>query len=70
MFVIEGPIWFVAALVICGWHALYICGWRRELRQHTAWWKKYDADAQKRHDAFMSVMKSTDDGTVEEGGST
>lgn len=56
MIEIQGPLWFVGALVICGAHILYICGWRRELREHLAWWQKYDADAQKRHDEFMRVM--------------
>ena len=56
MFVIDGPIWFVGALLICGWHTYYLWGWRRERRAHLAWWKKYDADSQKRHDEFMRVM--------------
>jgi len=62
--VIDGPIWFVAALVICGWHALYIWGWRRERREHAAWWQAYDARAQERHDDFMRALQTlqTDDG--------
>lgn len=61
--IIDGPIWFVGAILICGVHALYLRGWRRELRAHRAWWQKYDADAQKRHEDFMRAM--SDDSGVE-----
>lgn len=53
MIVINGPLWFIAALVICGWHTLYIFSWRRERRQQLAQWRAYDAVAQQRHDDFM-----------------
>ena len=56
MFVIDGPIWFVGALLICGVHALYLRSWRRERRAHLAWWQNYDVTSQKRHDEFMRVM--------------
>lgn len=55
--VIDGPLWFVGALVIYGWHAYLLWGWRRERRTHLAWWKKYDADASARHAAFMRAME-------------
>ena len=51
--VIDGPLWFLAALVLCGGHTLFLLGWRREHRAHRAWLAKYDADASARHDAFM-----------------
>ena len=53
---IEGFWWFVGALLVCGWHALYVRNWRREHRRYLAWWKQYDADAQKRHDDFMRAI--------------
>jgi len=53
---IDGPLWFAGALLICGAHVLYIRGWRREHRQRLAWWQKYDADAQQRHDEFMAAI--------------
>ena len=56
MFVIEGPLWFGAALLICGAHALYLRGWRRERRAHLAWWQRYDAYAQTRHEEFMRAI--------------
>ena len=60
MFVIDGPMWFVVALLICGWHTYYLWDWRRERWQYQEWWKKHDADAQQRHDEFMRVMGSDD----------
>ena len=56
MIVIDGPLWFVGALLICAAHVLYLRSWRREQRQRLAWWKKYDADSQKRHDDFMRAI--------------
>jgi hypothetical protein len=53
---IDGFAWFVAALIICGAHALYLRSRWRERQQYWAWWRKYDADAQKRHEEFMRVM--------------
>lgn len=61
MFVIDGPMWFIGALLICGAHFLYLRGWRRERRAHLAWWQNYDAEAQKRHTEFMRVMDRDDD---------
>lgn len=55
--VIDGPIWFVGALVICGWHTYCLWGWRRERRAHLAWWKRYDADAYARHAEFMHALR-------------
>lgn len=54
--VIEGFWWFVFAIVICGAHVLYLRSWRRDRLQHLAWWKKYDATSQLRHEALMAVM--------------
>ena len=56
MIEIDGPLWFLGAIVICGAHVLYLRGWRREHRQSLAWWQKYDADAQKRHAEFMRAI--------------
>ena len=61
MIEIDGPLWFAGALLICGAHVLYLRSWRREQRQHTAWWKKYDAAAQKRHVEFMRAIDRGDD---------
>ena len=61
MFVIDGSLWFVGALLICGAHVLYVRAWRRELRAHRAWWQNYDAEAQTRHAEFMRVMDRDDD---------
>jgi hypothetical protein len=55
--VIDGPLWFFGALVICGWHTCLLWSWRRERRAHLAWWKKYDADASARHDEFIRAMQ-------------
>lgn len=63
MIVIDGPLCFAAALLICGAHVLYLRSWRREQRQRLAWWQKYDADAQKRHDAFIRAIDRDDGGT-------
>ena len=56
MIEIDGPLWFAGALLICGAHVLYLRGWRRDQRQSLAWWQKYDANAQKRHDEFMRAI--------------
>ena len=56
MIEINGPLWFAGALLICGAHVLYLRGWLRDRRQSLAWWQKYDADAQKRHDEFMCAI--------------
>jgi hypothetical protein len=55
--VIDGPLWFVGALVICGGLTCLLWSWRRERRADLAWWKKYDADANARHDEFMRAMQ-------------
>jgi len=57
---IDGPLWFAGALLICGAHVLYLRGWRREQRQRQAWWQRYDAASQKRHDEFMRAMGRDD----------
>lgn len=54
--VIDGPLWFVGALIICGLHALHLRGWRRERKTDLAWWQTYDAKAQERHDEFMRAI--------------
>ena len=64
MIEIDGPLWFAGALLICGAHVLYLRGWRRDQRQSLAWWKKYDADAQKRHDEFMRAIGRDDTSTL------
>lgn len=56
MIVIEGPWWFVGALVLCGLHALHLRGWRRERKADLAWWQSYDTRAQERHEEFMRAM--------------
>jgi hypothetical protein len=60
---IDGPLWFLGALLICGAHALYLRSWQRERRQHQAWWQKYDAKAQQRHEEFMSAIGRDEAGT-------
>lgn len=56
MIEIDGPLWFLGVILICGAHALYLRSWRHERLQQLAWWHKYDADAQKRHDEFMRAI--------------
>jgi hypothetical protein len=58
---IDGSLWFVGALLICGAHVLYLRGWRRERRVHLAWRQKYDADSQQRHEEFMCVTGGGED---------
>jgi hypothetical protein len=60
---IDGFLWFVGALLICGAHAIHLRGWRRERREHLAWWRRYDADSRRRHDEFM---RATDRNDVDE----
>jgi len=62
---IDGLLWFVGAVLICGAHVLYLRSWRRERLQHLAWWKSYDAKAHRRHDAFMSAIDRDDVGACE-----
>jgi hypothetical protein len=57
--VIDGPLWFFGAVIVCGAHVLYLRSWRREQIARLAWWQRYDADARKRHDEFM---RATDRG--------
>ena len=64
MIEIDGPLWFVGALLICGAHVLYLRSWRRDWRQSLAWRQKYDADAQKRHDEFMLAIGRDDVGAL------
>ena len=64
MIEIDGPLWFAGALLICGAHVLYLRGWLRDQRQSLAWWQKYDADAQKRHDEFMRAIGRDDTSTL------
>ena len=60
MIEIDGPLWFVGALLICGAHVLYLRGWRRERRTHLAWWQKYDANAQQRHEERSTWPRLTE----------
>lgn len=60
MIEIDGPMWFVAALFICGWHVIHLRGWRRERKTDLAWWQTYDTRAQARHEEFMRAMKRDD----------
>ena len=60
MIEIDGPLWFLGAIVICGAHVLYLRGWRREQRQSLAWWQAYDAEAEKRHQEFMRAISRDD----------
>jgi len=53
---IDGLFWFICALLICGWHAIYLRGCRRERLQHLAWWQAYDAKSQARHEEFMHAL--------------
>ena len=64
MIEIDGPLWFLGALLICGAHVLYLRGWRRERRAHQAWWQKYNTDAQTRHEAFMRALGGDDDNSA------
>lgn len=54
--VIDGPLWFIGALVICGWHIYLLWSWRRERLTHLAWWRKYDAAARTRHEELMHTV--------------
>lgn len=56
MIEIDGPLWFAAALLICGAHALYLRGWQYARRADLAWWQAYDAKAQRRHEDFMRAI--------------
>ena len=56
MIVIDGPLWFLGALLICGAHVLYLRSWRHEQQLRQAWGQKYAADAQQRHEEFMRAM--------------
>lgn len=49
--------WFVAAVCVCGWHALFLVGWRRESRERLQQWSAYDASAQRRHDEFITELR-------------
>lgn len=64
MIEIDGPLWFIGAILVCGAHLLYLRGWRRERLEHLAWWQRYDADAQKRHDEFMRANDRGDDAAL------
>jgi hypothetical protein len=57
---IDGPLWFVGALFICGVHVLYLRSWRRERREYLAWRQNYDVQAQRRHEEFMRAMSDED----------
>ena len=57
---IDGPFWFICALLICGWHVNYLRGCRRERLQHLAWWQAYDAKSQARHEEFMRALDRRD----------
>jgi len=59
---IDGPLWFLAAILICGMHARFLLNWRREQWEHRAWWRKYDAEAQQRHDEFMRAIDRNNGG--------
>lgn len=56
MFVIDGPLWFIGALIVCGLHALHLRAWLRERKAALAWWQDYDTRAKDRHEEFMRVM--------------
>lgn len=60
MIEIDGLLWFVGAVVVFGVHALHIRSWRRERRQYQAWLRRYDASAQRRHDATMQAFDRDD----------
>jgi hypothetical protein len=53
---IDGPLWFVGAILVFALHALYLRSWRRERRADLAWWKRYDARAQRRHEEFTRAI--------------
>jgi hypothetical protein len=53
---IDGTLWFVAALVVCGAHVRYLRSWRKESRERLARWSVYDAASQARHDEFMLAL--------------
>jgi len=53
---IIGLHWFIAALVIFGAHTLFLLNWQRESRERLAQWAKYDADSERRHQAFMAEL--------------
>lgn len=65
MIEIDGFFWFVAALIICGTHALYLRSWQCERRQHQAWWQTYDVKAQRRHEEFMHAIGRDDNNKLE-----
>lgn len=55
--IIDGFRWFVAALVVFGFHALFLLDWRREARDRLAQWAAYDAASQRRHDEFIVELR-------------
>jgi len=61
MIEIDGSLWFAGAVLICGAHVLYLRSWRREQLQRLAWWQKYDAASQKRHEEFMRAIGRDND---------
>jgi hypothetical protein len=57
---IDSPLWFLGALLICGWHTRFLLNWRREQREYRAWWQKHDTAAQQRHGEFMHAFDRSD----------
>ncbi len=55
--IIDGPIWFVCALLICGAHTLFLLDWRRESRMRLKEYAEYDAESKRRHDEFMAALR-------------
>lgn len=53
---IDGFGWFIAALLLCGLHALYIRDWRRERREQLAASARYDAESERRHQETMRAL--------------
>ncbi len=52
----DGFLWFVAALVICGSHALHLRGWRREWRAKLRQEQQYDGASRRRHEETLAAL--------------
>lgn len=57
--IIDGPLWFAAALIICGAHAIFLLSWQREYRRYRVYLERSEAEAQARHEAFMQTIEQT-----------
>lgn len=68
MIEIDGPLWFISALLIFCAHALYLRGWRRDRRDYMRWRERYNAIEERRHEEFMRAIGSDNAGWNLDGG--